>query len=183
MPDSARLFRPSRLRLPFFKSAHLQGFTLTEVLVTLAISGTLTAIAAPTIRFGSDPLKDTSSRLVSNLKLLRAKAVSQTSAYRLQAVPSAAGTPVLSIERATLCSDTVWTADPSFAAEDTLLDPQVQLSQVTANGQTRPVDRWSICYNSRGLATQNVVLTLRDEQHGQIVTVFPGGAIDVQATP
>lgn len=180
------------VRIPLFKRSYLKvlhysshtGFTLAEVMVTVVVLGILTAITAPTIRFGSNPLKDTSNRIAGNLKLLRAKAMSQTSAYRLQAVPGIApGTVALEMKRATLCSDTVWTADPTFVTEDTLLDRQVQISQVTLNSQPKPIDNWSICYNGRGLATQNLVLTLRDDQSGQTITVFPGGAVDVQAIP
>jgi prepilin-type N-terminal cleavage/methylation domain-containing protein len=180
------------VRIPLFKRSYLKvfhyssrtGFTLAEVMVTVAVLGIMTAIAAPTIRFGSNPLKDTSNRIAGNLKLLRAKAMSQTSAYRLQAVPGIApGTVALEMKRATLCSDTVWTADPTFVTEDTLLDRQVQISQVTLNSQLKPIDSWSICYNGRGLATQNLVLTLRDDRSGQTITVFPGGAVDVQAIP
>jgi prepilin-type N-terminal cleavage/methylation domain-containing protein len=167
---------------PCQHSPRQRGFSLTEVLVALAVSGTLTAIAAPIIKFGTNPLKDSSSRLAGSLKLLRAKAVSQTSAYRLRAVPGDS-MPSLQVERATLCSDSVWTADPSFTAEDTALDRSVQLTQVVINGQPKPVDGWSICYSSRGLATQNAVLTLSAGQRAQTITVFPGGAVDVQTLP
>jgi prepilin-type N-terminal cleavage/methylation domain-containing protein len=184
MFDSVRDSCLDNFYLKSFNRSFSKGFTLTEVLVTLVVLGILTVIAAPTIRFGSNPLKDNSSRIAGNLKLLRAKAMSQTSAYRLQAVPGdVPGTVTLGIERAMLCSDTVWTADPTFATEDTLLDRQVRISQVMSNGQSRPIDSWSICYNSRGLATRNLVLTLRDERSGQTITVFPGGAVDVQAIP
>jgi prepilin-type N-terminal cleavage/methylation domain-containing protein len=184
MFNSVRIPRLNNFYLKGFNRSSSLGFTLTEVLVTLVVLGVLTTIAAPNIRFGSNPLKDTSTRIAGNLKLLRAKAMSQTSAYRLQAVSGAVpGTVTLGVQRAMLCSDTVWTADPTFAPEDASLDRQVQISQVTLNGQSKPIDSWSICYNSRGLATQNLVLTLRDDHSGQTITVFPGGAVDVQAIP
>ena len=184
MPDSARPLRLCSRRLSFSYDSHSWGFTLIEVMTAVMILGVLTAIAAPIILFGTNSLKDTTARLASNIKLLRAKAVSQTSAYRLRAAASATG-PALSIEHATLCSDTAWTADPSFAVEDTQLDRQVQITQVFVNGVAQPVDNWSVCYTSRGLATRNVTLTLTDAQRGgtTTITVFPGGEVDVQGTP
>ncbi|MCG9892498.1 MAG: prepilin-type N-terminal cleavage/methylation domain-containing protein [Thermosynechococcaceae cyanobacterium MS004] len=177
MMNFYRLLRP--------RSSHraVHGFTLTEALVTVVVLGILTAIAAPTIRFGNAPLKDTSSRLVGNLKLMRAKAMSHTAAYRLRAVPGTTGAVDFRVERAALCSDTAWTADPGFSVEDAQVDRPVQVSQVMLNGQGQPIDNWSLCYSSRGLASHNLEMTLRDEQSGQKITVFPGGAIDVQAIP
>ncbi|MGB8701284.1 MAG: GspH/FimT family pseudopilin [Thermosynechococcaceae cyanobacterium] len=166
-----------------YRAYSQQGFSLAEVSVTVLIVGVLAAIAAPTIRFGINPLKDTTTRIESNLKLLRSKAISQTSAYRIRATPSGSDV-ALTVERATFCTDTAWSGDPSFAPEDLKLDRGVQITQVTdSTDNTVTANNWSICYNGRGLANKNLVVTLRDAKSGQRLEVFPGGAVDVKAIP
>ncbi len=158
------------------------GFTLIESLVTILVLGILTAIAAPTLRFGVDPLRDTSDRLAGNLKMLRAKAISQTSAYRMRAIPQGSSFTITH-ERARLCSDAPgdWRTDAAFAPEDAAFDDPVTLATVTLNGTSASINSWSVCYSSRGMANQNVVFTLQDSQSRQKrVTVFPGGGVDVQ---
>jgi prepilin-type N-terminal cleavage/methylation domain-containing protein len=170
-----------------------RGFTLAETLVTIVVLGILTAIAAPTIRFGSNPLKDTSANIAGSLRLLRAKAVSQTAAYRMRPIATAAGLS-LAIETAESCSSVVWNPDPGFALEDTALDTStsplgqrkgVQIGQVLIdNAAPFPSDNWNICYNSRGLTNQTLELTLKNDQNAQRkITVFRGGGVDVKALP
>ncbi len=173
-----------------------QGFTLSEVLITVMVVSVLSAIAAPTIQFGNNPVKDNSSRLSGHLKLLRAKAISQTSAYRIKASP-VGGTPLvvgtaadrssasLVIEKASQCNapDTAWTRDPGFSTEDLRLDQGVQIQQVEVNNASFSTNAWAVCYNSRGLATQNLKVTLKDNRSSHKpmrVTVFPSGGVDVE---
>jgi prepilin-type N-terminal cleavage/methylation domain-containing protein len=167
-----------------------KGFTLAETLVTITVLGVLTAIAAPNIMpMGSNPLKDTTNNIVGNLKLSRAKAMSQTSAFRMRPVLNTNGVSLV-VEHAATCADTVWQADPSFAQEDTQLDdptvtPQrkgVQIDQFKMNGNAQVGYNWSICYNSRGLVTQaqSLVLILKNiKGDKRKITIFPGGGVDV----
>ncbi|WP_404784626.1 Tfp pilus assembly protein FimT/FimU [Altericista sp. CCNU0014] len=171
------------------------GFTLAETLVAIAVLGILTAIAAPAIRFGTDPLKDASANIAGNLKLLRAKAVSQTSAYRMRPVATAVGIS-LAVESAESCSSpvTAWSPDPGFALEDTALDTStsavgqrkgVQIAQVLIDSVVpSPSDNWNICYNSRGLTNQTLELTLKNDRNAKRkITVFRGGGVDVKVLP
>lgn len=169
------------------------GFTLAETLVTIVVLGILTAIAAPTIRFGNSPLKDTSANIAGNLRLLRAKAVSQTSAYRMLPMTTVAGQS-LAVETAESCSSTDWSPDPGFALEDTALDTSasplgqrkgVKIDQVLIDSVApSPSSNWNICYNSRGLTNQTLELTLKDDKNAQRkITVFRGGGVDVKALP
>jgi prepilin-type N-terminal cleavage/methylation domain-containing protein len=169
------------------------GFTLAETLVTIVVLGILTAIAAPTIQFGNNPLKDTSANIAGNFRLLRAKAVSQTSAYRMRSVKTATGLR-LAVEFADSCSSpsTAWRPDPGFASEDALdtsTSPHSQrngvtIAQVLIDAAPTPVDDWSLCYNSRGLTNLTLDLTLKDNKNAQRkITVFRGGGVDVKALP
>jgi prepilin-type N-terminal cleavage/methylation domain-containing protein len=168
------------------------GFTLAETLVTITILGVLTAIAAPNVMpIGSNPLKDTTNNIVGNLKLSRAKAMSQTSAFRMRPVVNSNGVSLV-VEHAAMCTDPTasWRADPSFAEEDTQLDdpsitPQrkgVQIEQFSINGVVQAGYNWNICYNSRGLTAQaqSLVLTLKNTKGEQrSISIFPGGGVDV----
>jgi prepilin-type N-terminal cleavage/methylation domain-containing protein len=168
------------------------GFTLAETLVTITILGVLTAIAAPNvIPLGNNPLRDTTNNIVGHLKLSRAKAMSQTSAFRLRPVVNTNGVSLV-VQHAPMCTDPDpnWRTDPSFAQEDTQLDdpnitPQrkgVQIDQFSVNGVVQSGYNWNICYNSRGLTAQaqSLVLTLRNTQGArQSISIFPGGGVDV----
>jgi prepilin-type N-terminal cleavage/methylation domain-containing protein len=166
------------------------GFTLAETLVTITILGVLTAIAAPNVMpMGSNPLRDTTNNIVGNLKLSRAKAMSQTSAFRLRPEANANGVSLV-VERATTCADANWNRDPSFAEEDTQLDdpnitPQrkgVQIDGFSINGVAQTGYNWNICYNSRGLTAQaqSLELTLKNNKGDRrSISIFPGGGVDV----
>ena len=61
-----------------------QGFTLIEMIVTIAIAGILMAIAMPSFLSLSKPLRDGSLQFKSQLSLIRSKAISRNQAYRIK---------------------------------------------------------------------------------------------------
>ena len=165
---------------PHDKMASTRGMTLPEVLAVVIIIGVLAAIAAPTLKFGTRPLQDTTNRFAGNFKLNRAKAMAQTSAYRIRPTSSTQ----FVIERANSCAATTWAQAPGFADEDLKFDKDIQLSAASVNGTAvaSPYTAWNLCYNSRGIADKDLVITLlntKDSKTTQI-EVFPGGTVQIQ---
>jgi prepilin-type N-terminal cleavage/methylation domain-containing protein len=69
------------IRLPKYNS---QGFTLLEMIVTLAIAGIVLGFAAPSMMSLSKPLRDGSLQFKSHLSLIRSKAIASNQAYRIR---------------------------------------------------------------------------------------------------
>jgi hypothetical protein len=89
-------------------------------------------------------------RLVeSALKQARAKAMITTSAHRVRPVSNG----VLDVEHAESCSAGSWTAEPELRIE---LPEGVRFADTT----------WSVCFNSRGIASQALAVRLSDEIFG-----------------
>lgn len=177
------------------------GFTLVELLVIIALIGIMAAFSAPYINFGINPLKDTTNRVVSNFKLMRVKAMSQTSAYRIKQATST----TLVIERAKACSEpypsTAWTVDNSFDSEDLTLteakdiqglakNAVIEITAATENstnitpliGSTvTGLPGWSLCFNSRGLANKTLKLTIKDQKTAKYkeIEIFQGGGVQI----
>lgn len=167
-----------------------KGFTLIETLIVLLMLGVMIAIVAPNIRFGINSLDDTTNRLAANFKLVRARAMGQTSAYQIK-ITSATQ---LAVERAKKCSDTSgWIGEPSFTDEDMGLKEaqdvkgmaqhdDIQIVTAEANGAAiTPLTNWKICFTSRGMADKNVKLTLKNTKTNQTrrVEVFSGGGVQI----
>jgi len=167
-----------------------KGFTLVEILIVLLMIGVMTAIVAPNIRFGINSLDDTTNRLAANFKLVRARAMGQTSAYRIKLTSATQ----LSVERAKKCSDTSgWIGEPSFTNEDMGLKEaqdvkgmaqhdDIQIITAEANGASiTPFTNWNVCFSSRGIADKNVKITLKNIKTNQTrrIEVFSGGGIQI----
>ncbi|MEJ5336957.1 MULTISPECIES: pilus assembly FimT family protein [Thermus] len=139
-----------------------KGFTLIELLVTLGVLGIAFSIAALNLRPFSNPLQDAWVHTEGYLKLVRAKAMSTTSAYRVRQV----GNRLLA-EYAPRCTSTSFTEDASLKLE---LPPGVTLS--TGNGQSV-----ELCFSSRGYSDRNLVLVFRKEAQERRLEVLLGGGV------
>ena len=69
------------IRPPNYNS---QGFTLIEMIATLAVAGIIAAFATPSLLSLNKPLRDGSLQFKSQLSLIRSKAISSSKAYRIR---------------------------------------------------------------------------------------------------
>jgi hypothetical protein len=95
------------------------------------------------------------------LRGARARAVASTSALRVR--PETNGSLVG--EQAASCSATTWTGEPALDLE---LPDRVTLTDTS----------WSVCFNSRGIASSGLVLTVdHPDYQPRRVEVMLGGAV------
>lgn len=162
------------------------GMSLIEILVVVALTALLAALAAPAVTFGNNPLRDSSNRIAASFKWARARAMAETSAVRIRPISNTE----FVMERAARCSETDndnWTIisdrvekDGQLVNEDLSLDTPAQLSSATETPGGTTAD-WSLCFNSRGVADKNLVLIFQDTNTNQQrrMEVFSGGAVDL----
>jgi prepilin-type N-terminal cleavage/methylation domain-containing protein len=139
------------------------GLSVLELLATLAILAVVATVTTINLEPAEAPLQ-TGSRLVEGaIQQARSSAIATTSAYRVR--PGSASRLV--VERAGECDDADWIDEPRAAVD---LPDEVT---VTDTG-------WSVCFTRRGIANDNVMVTLVHPRLGsRRVEVFLGGATRV----
>ncbi len=171
------------------------AMNMPELMITLAVTGILAAIVSPSVSFATKPLNDSMERVQANFKLGRAKAMSQTTAYRVR--PN--GTDGLILERhasgvgssSFSCADSaidtdgsgesVWTTAAGFNPnEDMALEEGVIIKSVTLDGvDVASLTDWELCYDSRGYADKNMILALENTKSGEakMIEIYTGGSL------
>jgi prepilin-type N-terminal cleavage/methylation domain-containing protein len=137
------------------------GFSLPEALVVVAIVALVVGAATLHLKPMEAPVKSAALLVEGLVKQTRAKSMSTTSSYRLRPFTDR----TLVVEYASSCSDGAWT-----------LDPRMELD--LPRGVTLSDTDWSVCFNSRGTASDNVVLSLEHSDHAaQGLEILMGGAV------
>ena len=135
------------------------GLSMIELLVIMTVLGIAVASSSLFLKPAEAPLQSATVLTEGYLRQIRARAMSTTSAYRVTPTDATR----FDASYATTCSATTWTADPEFDLE---LPRGVELSSTA----------WSLCFSSRGLASNNLTLTLQHPQFGtRDIEVLLGG--------
>lgn len=154
-------------------TSRAHGFTLIEVIVTVAVMAILLAVGFVNLRPLSNDLLNDTTRVAGVFKQAKIRAISTTSGYRI--VKQSGTTLVAQYSVDTVCANTVgstavtWTTDPKLSI---VLDSDSRLQE--QNGVI-------VCYDSRGLAKSSPTLTLKNSEGKTMkVEVFAGGSVEVK---
>lgn len=139
------------------------GFSLIELVVALAIVSIMLGIAGANLKEMVNPAQNASAEVAAFMKQARARAISTTSAYTVEA-----SSPRQLIAKFGInCSDVNTTNDDTLIVN---LPDDVTLTSTT----------WSICFSSRGLADSNIVVSLEDAYgSAESIEVYLGGAVEI----
>lgn len=151
-------------------AARANGFTLIELLVVMAIVGILVSIAALNVGRLRQPADEAARALNSTLGVARARAISTTSAVKVERLASS---KQYTVQTAASCDAKTWTA---LSALTFTLPTDVSVSQ--------PTSSWTACFTSRGVlegASALPTVTLTDKRaKSRTLTVYAGGALEVK---
>jgi len=148
---------------PFKYSAREDGFSLIEVLVTLALFGVLCTVAISNLKVLESPLISASSNLTHFFRLVRVRAIAQTRAIKV--TPSS--TNYLTASTAANCSETSFTPLPELFLD---IGEDVSISDTS----------WSVCFTQRGLVDDSVSFSMSSATGSKTVEVALGGGIRIQ---
>lgn len=139
------------------------GITVLEVLVIVAVLGLSVGVAALNFEPLETPLAAGVTLTEGFFREARLSAIATTSAYRVQ--PDS--TTRLGVQQDVSCSGSSWTTVANMKLD---LPPGVTLTDTG----------WSVCFSSRGISSDNVVLTLQHDAYGsEQVEVLLGGTTRV----
>jgi hypothetical protein len=134
---------------------------LIDLIVVMALIGIMAGISALALRHFEAPLETAGDLVDGLIKQTRAKSMASTTVHRIRAV---AGDHLV-VEYARSCGSAAWTLDPRM---DLRLPSGVSLTDTA----------WSICFDTRGIASDNLILTIDHPQYqARTLEVLKGGTV------
>ena len=118
-------------------------------------------IVAANLRAYNRSSQNAVSMIQGFVKQARAKGISRTAAYKIYADASGA---TIRTSFANACTSTTFTTDTSLVLD---MPEETKLLSPT----------WSVCFNSRGLATSNITISIKTRDVGtkQVEVLLGGG--------
>lgn len=143
------------------------GYTVVEMIIVMVIISVVGGVAVSYLPLRQS-LQSGTSQMEAYVRQVRAKAMSTTSAYRIVKVNNT----TLSGQFAARCTDSTWTTDNQLRLVYNANDTDVQVTVPSGNNVV------IVCFTSRGLATSNPTITLRDSRNvTRNVEILLGGGI------
>lgn len=139
------------------------GFTILELLTVLALTGLLSSIAAFNLKALENPLENSTTELIAFMKQAKVRAISTTSAYKVE--PTSSG--YIQASYSNRCSD-----DDSERTVDNAV-----YMDFPSRAYLDKTD-WSICFGPRGLPDTNIQITIKDSDNKyRTIEIFLGGGV------
>jgi Tfp pilus assembly protein FimT len=138
----------------------MKGYTINELLVTMMLVSISSMIALSNLKQLEDPVNSSTAELISFFKLVRAKAISTTSAYTVTAQSN---------------SKIITTVANVCSSNDQVTDNKVVLNLPLGASLTDTA--WVVCFNSRGLPDANIQIGISGESGLRTIEVYLGGGV------
>lgn len=142
---------------------HDRGSSLLELIVTMALIALLSAVAISNIKILENPLANASFNISHYMRLIRSRAISQTTTITV--IPSSSA--VISAYSADSCESEDLTEIPDLQLE---LEDDVHLSSTD----------WSVCFNQRGLASEHITFDFYTSTATKTVQIALGGGVKIE---